>query len=351
VVEDLSHWYVRVVRRRFWLEKKSPDKIAAYTVLAHALNSWLCLAAPMIPFLTETIYRESFRNRAPESADSIHMKTWPRPNQRWINSRLEEEMKIAQHISEAAASARQSKKIKLRQPVSEIIVVSDRSIVRKTVRALRGLLLQQTNAKRIRKASISEVEQLKRLIVEPNYKSLGPAFRAEANRVAQELRKHDGRLLLRAFKEVGHFLLKVDGKDYRVVSEMITLKEEMPDNYAVGSFEEGRVYVDLTIPDDLVREGFVRDVIRRLQEMRKRLDLPVDAFVEVFIALTDPEKLSWLEDEKDTLLEEVRARTVMILRKDEATPKATLIEDWQLQIDHLQMGMSQEQKEQLTVRA
>ena len=351
VIEDLSHWYVRVVRKRFWLEKKSPDKIAAYTVLTHALTSWLCLAAPMIPFLTETIYRESFRNRATENADSIHMKTWPRPNKRWINNRLEEEMKIAQHISEAAASARQSKKIKLRQPVSEIIVVSDKSIVRNTVRALRGLLLQQTNAKRIRKASISEVEQLKRLIVEPNYKSLGPAFRTEANRVAQELRKHDGRLLLRAFKEVGHFILKVDGKDYRVVSEMITLKEEMPDNYAVGSFEEGRVYVDLTIPDDLVREGFVRDVIRRLQEMRKRLDLPVDAFVEVFIALTDPEKLSWLEDEKDTLLEEVRARTVMILRKDEATPKATLIEDWQLQTNHLQMGMSQEQKEQLTVRA
>jgi isoleucyl-tRNA synthetase len=350
MIEDLSHWYVRLVRRRLWLEKNSPDKIAAYTLLTHALNSWLCLAAPMIPFLTETIYRESFRNSATESTDSIHMQTWPRPNRRWINDTVEEEMKIAQHISEAAASARQSKKIKLRQPVSEIIVVSDKSIVPKTVTALRGLLLQQTNAKRIRKASISEVEELKRLIVEPNYKSLGPAFRAEANRVAEELRKHDGRILLKAFKEMGQFSLKVNGKDYRIVSEMITLKEEMPDNYAVGSFEEGRVYVDLTIPADLVREGFIRDVIRRLQEMRKRLDLPVDSFVEVFIKLADPEKLSWLEDEKDTLLEEVRARTVMILRKDVSTPKATLIEDWQLQANNLQMGMSQEQKEQLTVR-
>src|SRR5206468_11954594 len=136
VIEDLSHWYIRLVRRRFWLEKKSRDKLAAYAVLHHALRTWLSLAAPMMPFVTETIYRESFRGTEPKGPETVHMTPWPGPSRRWINKTLEEEVKIVQHISEGVASARQSKKIKLRQPVSNILVVSDKPVVRRTVKSL-----------------------------------------------------------------------------------------------------------------------------------------------------------------------------------------------------------------------
>jgi len=341
VIEDLSHWYIRLVRRRFWLEKKSRDKLAAYAVLHHALRTWLSLAAPMMPFVTETIYRESFRGTEPKGPETVHMTRWPVASRRWINKTLEEEVKIVQHISEGVASARQSKKIKLRQPVSDILVVSDKPVVRRTVKALHDLLLQQTNAKHVRLVGITEAERLKRLIVEPNFKSVGPAFRGDANKVAQALRTKDGRELLRAFEADGHFPLKTDHEDYKITSEMVTLREEMPENYALGSFDEGRVYVDLTIPADLVREGFVRDVIRRLQEMRKRLDLPVDAFADTFISVADPERLSWLEDERDLLMEEVRAKTLLLLRADQAKPGATLEETWQIGGHELHMGMSQ----------
>jgi len=341
VIEDLSHWYIRLVRRRFWLEKKSRDKLAAYAVLHHALRTWLSLAAPMMPFVTETIYRESFRGTEPKGPETVHMTPWPGPSRRWINKILEEEVKIVQHISEAVASARQSKKIKLRQPVSRILVVSDMPVVTRTVKALHELLLQQTNAKHVRLVGITEVERLKRLIVEPNFKGLGPAFRGDANKVAQALRTKDGRELLRAFKRDGHFPLKTDHEDYKITSEMVTLREEMPENYALGSFDEGRVYVDLTIPADLVREGFVRDVIRRLQEMRKRLDLPVDAFADAFISVADPEKLGWLEDERDVVMEEVRAKTLLLLQADQEKPGAALDETWQIGGHELHMGISQ----------
>ena len=309
--------------------------------LHHALRTWLSLAAPMMPFVTETIYRESFRGTEPKGPETVHMTRWPVASRRWINKTLEEEVKIVQHISEGVASARQSKKIKLRQPVSDILVVSDKPIVTRTVKALHDLLLQQTNAKHVRLVGITEAERLKRLIVEPNFKSVGPAFRGDANKVAQALRTKDGRELLRAFKGDGHFPLKTDHEDYKITSEMVTLREEMPENYALGSFDEGRVYVDLTIPADLVREGFVRDVIRRLQEMRKRLDLPVDAFADTFISVADPERLGWLEDERDLLMEEVRAKTLLLLRADQAKPGATLEETWQIGGHELHMGMSQ----------
>ncbi len=342
VVEDLSHWYIRLVRRRFWLEKTSRDKLAAYTVLHHALRNWLGLAAPAMPFLAETIYREAFRNTERLNPESIHMTNWPSPDKQWINKTLEEEMRIVQHIADATASARQSKKIKLRQPVSTILIVADKPIVRRTVRTLRELLLQQANAKNVRLVSLTEEERLKKLIVEPNFKALGPAFRGEANKIAERLRSLDGRQIMRAFKQDGHFLIMLDAKEYEVASEMVSFKEEIPENHAIGNFEEGRVYVDLTIPSELVREGFVREVIRRLQEMRKRLDLPVDAFVDAYVSVSDPEKLGWLEDEKDYLMEEVRAKTFVLLRPDQPRPTAGLEEDWKIERDNFHMGISQQ---------
>jgi isoleucyl-tRNA synthetase len=343
VIEDLSHWYIRLVRRRFWLEKTSQDKLAAYTVLHHALRSWLGLAAPAMPFLTETIYREAFRSTERLNPESIHMTSWPSADKKWINKTLEDQMRIVQHIADATASARQSKKIKLRQPVSRILIVTDKPIAKRTIKTLRELLLQQANAKDVRLVTLTEEERLKKLTVEPNFKALGPAFRGEANKIAESLRSLDGRQLMRAFKEEGHFLVKLDGKEYEIMSEMVSLREEIPENHAIGNFEEGRVYVDLTIPSELIREGFVREVIRRLQEMRKRLDLPVDAFVDAYVSVPDPEKLGWLEDEKDYLMEEVRAKTFVLLRPDQPRPTAGLEEDWKIESDNFHMGISQQQ--------
>jgi isoleucyl-tRNA synthetase len=120
---------------------------------------------------------------------------------------------------------------------------------------------------------------------------------------------------------------------------MVSFKEEMPENFAMGSFDDGRVYIDLTIPKELVREGFVREIVRRLQEMRKRLDLPVDAFVEAYVTVPDPQKLEWLEDERDYLMEEVRAETLHLLRPDQEKPKANAEENWQIEGHTFQMGL------------
>ncbi len=342
-VEDLSHWYIRLVRRRFWLEKTSPDKLAAYAVLYHALKTWLILASPTLPLLTETIFREAFTAAEPKNLESIHMSQWPSAEKRRISKTLDDQMRIVQHITEAAASARQSKKIRLRQPVSTILVVADKPIVKRTIKTLRSLLLQQTNSKDIKLVDVTEEERLKRLIVEPNFKSLGPALRAEANRVAETLRSTDGRELLRAFEQKRHFPVTLDGIEYRVTRDMVSLREEMPENHAGGSFEEGRVYVDLTIPGELVREGFIREVVRRFQEMRKQQDLPVEAFVNAFVSVGNPERLEWLEDEKDHLMEEVRAKTLLLLRPDQARPRAALEKDWLIDGHSFHLGISGEQ--------
>ncbi len=339
VIEDLSHWYVRLVRRRFWQEKQNKDKLASYAVIHHALRIWLILASPFIPFLTETVYQQAFRKTVKSDLESIHMSSWPNSRAVWINKRLEEDMEIVQHVSAASSSARQSKKVKLRQPVARILIVTDSNRVRRAVKSLKPLFLQQTNSKDIRLVGLAEEEQLKKLIVEPNFKGLGPVFKGDANKVAEALRSADGRRLFQALQADKSYTLKVNGRDYTITGQMVSFKEEMPENFAMGSLSGGRVYIDLTIPKELVREGFVREIVRRLQEMRKRLDLPVDAFVEAYVTVPDAQKLEWLEDERDYLMEEVRAEKLHLLRPDQEKPKVNAEENWQIEGHMFQMGL------------
>jgi isoleucyl-tRNA synthetase len=339
VIEDLSHWYIRLVRRRFWQEKQNKDKLASYAVLHHALRVWLVLASPFIPFLTETVYQQAFRKTVKADHESIHMSSWPSSRVAWINKRLEEDMEIVQQVSAASSSARQSKKVKLRQPVARILIVTDSNRVRRAVKSLKPLLLQQTNSKDIRLVGLAEEGQLKKLIVEPNFKGLGPVFKGDANKVAEALRSTDGRLLFQVLQTDKSFTFKVNDRDYTITGQMVTFKEEMPEKFAMGTFDHGRAYIDLTIPKELVREGFVREIVRRLQEMRKRLDLPVDAFVEAYVTVPDAQRLEWLEDERDYLMEEVRAETLHLLRPDQAKPNVNAEENWQIGGHTFQMGL------------
>ncbi len=339
IVEDLSHWYVRLVRRRFWQERESKDKLSAYASLYHALTSWVNLASPFIPFMTERIYQDSFKG-AQNGPESVHMMSWPRPITRWTSRKLEEEMRIAQHLASAVASARQSKKMKLRQPVSRVMVVTDQPLVKSVVKNLRQLLLQQANTKQVQLVGLREEERLKKLLVEPNFKGLGPVFRDGTSKIAEEIRKQDGRRVYEATRAGHQFVLNLDGKVYRISSNMVTFQEEMPENFATGEFEGGRVYVDLTIPAELAQEGFVREMVRRFQEMRKKLDLQVDAFVEAYVAVPDAERLEWLEDERDYLMEEVRVKKLHLLRAGEKGPKADLEEDWTLDRTKYRMGLT-----------
>jgi len=339
VIEDLSHWYIRLVRRRFWQEKQNKDKLASYSVLHHALKIWLILSSPFIPFLTETVYQQAFRKTVKADLESIHMSSWPSSRAAWINKKLEENMEIVQQVSAASSSARQSKKVKLRQPVAGILIVTDNDKVRQAVKSLKPLFLQQTNSKDIRLVGLAEEEQLKKLIVEPNFKGLGPVFKGDANKVAEALRSTEGRRLFQALQADKSYTLKVNGQDYTITQQMASFKEEMPENFAMGTFDQGRAYIDLTIPKELVREGFVREIVRRLQEMRKRLDLPVDAFVEAYVTVPDAQRMEWLEDERDYLMEEVRAKTLHLLRPDQEKPRVNAEENWQIEGHAFQMGL------------
>ncbi|MEM3044308.1 MAG: isoleucine--tRNA ligase [Candidatus Bathyarchaeia archaeon] len=328
IVEDLSHWYIRLVRRRFWLEKESPEKLAAYKALFHALRDWISIAAPFIPFLTEAAYRSIISPAVREPPESIHMVGWPEAHLEWIDDDLEEEMAIARKVVSAVMSARQSLKLKLRQPVRELIVFTEDSKARRAIHKLIDVILEAANAKSLRCPDVKDEEAIKRVRAIPNFRSLGPLFKDKAARIGEAIKGSDGTRVLKSIREGGFYELEVEGERIRITPEMISLIEEMPEGFARGEFDGGRVYVDSRLTDDLRREGLARDVVRRIQEMRRIMDLPVDAFIDLYIIVPGEEECEWLREYTPYIAEEVRAREVTLTQEPQGRREGYFEKEW-----------------------
>ncbi|MGQ9543789.1 MAG: isoleucine--tRNA ligase [Candidatus Bathyarchaeia archaeon] len=329
-VENLSRWYIKLVRRRFWQEKESPDKMAAYTTLYHALKTWILLSAPFIPFIAEKLYQTMVRPAEPTSTESIHMSLYPEPNLDLIDVQLEESMELAKEVVGAVLSARQAAKVKLRQPISRIIVVTGDQTVERSLSGLDAVIRSQANTRKIEFVNLEEEEKLKRLTVSPNYKVLGPTFRKDTNIVAEELKKLDGRQVLAKLRESGSLTLEVEGKTFQINPEMITFKEEMPESLVSGTFSKGRIYIDLSMPEQLRIEGLVRDIVRRIQEMRRQLNLPVDAYIHTYIQPPSEEERRSLSKNREYICEEVRAKKLVFTNKKPTRTPVDLWKEWMI---------------------
>lgn len=343
-IEDLSRWYIKLVRRRFWQEKESPDKLASYSTLYHALKTWLLLSAPFIPFFAERLFQAMIRPAEPHLPESVHMCHYPEPQIGLIEPSLEENMELTKELISAVLSARQSAKIKLRHPVSRIIIVTEDPTVERAVSEFEQVIYSQANTRKIEFVNVEEEQKLKTLSVIPNFKALGPVFRKDTNLVAEAIKNLEGRKIFSELREKNAFDMKVQGKNATLTPEMVTFREEMAENFIPGVFSRGRVYVDITMPKKLLAEGLARDVVRRMQEMRRQLDLPVDAYVSAHIVPPGKVEFESLRDRKDYIAEEVRAKRLQFLKKTEKRPSAELWKTWLIDGKDFSMGLQRIRK-------
>jgi isoleucyl-tRNA synthetase len=340
MLDDLSHWYVRLVRRRFWQERESRDKMATYAALYNALRNWLVLSSPIIPFITEKLYQTMIRPVEKRSLESIHMSDWPKLESRWWDENLEVEMEIMKDVVSAVAAARQSLKIKMRQPVQKTIVVTNNPQVKKAIKRLDKLVHEQANTRKIEFLSVDEEKKLEKIVAAPRYDALGPNFKAETQAIANVIKSAEGRTILDNLRKSGFHLIDIEGRQVKILPSMVSFREEMPKGYASGTFSQGRVYVEAALPKSLVEEGLVRDVVRRLQEMRRRMDLPVDRFVEVYVVCPTKGEANGLKRRHPYIQEEVRARHLELKSATEKpTIKAELEEIWTINGKTYKMGM------------
>ena len=330
ILEDLSRWYVRLIRGRTWVEKDDPDKLGAYYTLYHVLKNMITILAPIAPHITEEIYQNLVRGVEIDSPESVHMLDWCLDVTR-IDENLEKNMEILREIIEACAHARDVARYKLRWPVREIVIVTEDHEVVKAAEALPKVLTEQANTKAVRTSE--EFEGLK-VLASPNMKTLGPKLRGDVPRVAAKLVEADGAEIIAAFESNGEYNVALEDEIITLEDGDVVFETELPDNVMSAEFAGGSVYVDTKLTPEILSEAMARELIRRIQDMRKDLDLDVEAHINVYVDCT-PEFKSLVEPHLDFISHEVRAPNLVFELKEGDYTKKWNIEEYELTISIL----------------
>ncbi len=303
-LNDLSRWYVRLVRDRTWVEGDDLDKLAAYRTLYDALMDVAKLMAPFTPFISEQIFQNLDGSLA-----TVHMCDWPKLDESLIDAKLEESMSVVRDLVEAAANARQKAQIKLRWPVKRIIVASESPGVLESIESLESLVKDQINVKKVELVR-GVWGELKVQFV-PKQGAIGPIFKKDAGTVLAALKVIDPNVLKDALAK-GNFMLDAADNKFEITPEMVEFLAAMPEKIAGAGFSGGTIYIDTEITDEIKGEGMARDVIRRIQEMRKEADLKVEDFIVAGVA-ADEEMVRLLAPHKETIASETRCKSLLVI--------------------------------------
>jgi len=308
IVEDLSRWYIPLVRPRTWDEKESVDKIAAYSVLYRVFCHLSKTLAPITPHLAEEIYQNLVVSVG-IGEESVHMERFPQPEDKYIDKTLEENMEIVRKLIEASNSARDKAKLKRRWPAKRLVVYPEDERVLSAVKALEPLIKAQANTLELEVRSPDESFGEARLNAKPNFSTIGPEFKKLASKVADFISKESPEKLKDIIKNKEE--IDIDGEKIILRKEHIIFEEVLPENLYSADFEYGLVVLDAEKTDEVMSIGYAREIVRRIQEMRKELQLNIEAFISAGIE-ADKEILKYIETRKDYISRETRAENLSI---------------------------------------
>jgi isoleucyl-tRNA synthetase len=271
-VNILSKWYVRRSRRRFWKTEADDEKKAAYSTLYKCLKTVYHMMAPIIPHLSEALYQRMIKPEEPELPESIHHCRWPEPDLQMIDKQLMAEMDLAMNLSSLGRAARNQENIKLRQPLREaVVVVSEEDLER--LDKVSDLVKEELNVKELKVTTNRSLLQSLAAIPIPAKlgRKHGRLF-PMVNNAIKNLSSSEARKLLNG-KAV---TMMVEGKSFRVLPEEVELEYVSLENYSVVEQYNLLVGVNTNISKDLESEGLARDLVRRIQALRKEADFDID---------------------------------------------------------------------------
>jgi isoleucyl-tRNA synthetase len=336
ILDDLSRWYVQLVRERTWVEADDPDKLAAYRVLYDVLGTTIRLMAPFTPYVAERMYQNLVRKTDVDSPASVHMCDWPAVNEALLDERLNKDMDIARKIVEASSNARQKAKRKLRWPVRKIVVAAETGDAVTAVKDLTGVIKEQTNAKEIVLMAPGETYAELGVEVVPNPKTIGPLFKGDAGKVISELKAANGREMWNALEKDGKYTIEMSVGTVEVTPEIVSFRDVIPEHLAIADFPGGKVYVDVELTPELEAEGYTRELIRRIQDMRKEMNLNVEDRIVVQVFVGDTKVRDLLLGMKGFTASEVRASSLELTGEK---PVGGHVKDWDVEGTPVTIGI------------
>ncbi|MFI2741440.1 isoleucine--tRNA ligase [Zhouia sp. PK063] len=266
VQENLSNWYVRLCRRRFWKGDYQEDKISAYQTLYTCLVTIAKLGAPVAPFYMDRLYKDLVKATGKETFDSVHLAEFPVFVENFVDKSLERKMENAQTISSLVLSLRAKELIKVRQPLQKVMIPVLDEVQRKEILAVAELIKSEVNVKEIElldDASGVLVKQIK-----PNFKVLGPRFGKDMKLISNEISNFDQQKI-QEMERNGEITVAVNGKSIILEINEVEISSQDIEGWLVANSGSLTVALDVTLTDDLKNEGIARELVNRIQNLRK----------------------------------------------------------------------------------
>ena len=279
--DHLSNWYVRLNRRRFWGGGMTTDKLSAYQTLYTCLETVAKLMAPIAPFYADRLYGDLIAVTGRESAESVHLADFPVCDEAMIDKELEERMQIAQDISSMTLALRRKVNIKVRQPLHTLLVSAVDEHQRAAVEAVQDIILNEVNVKELKFADAGSNILVKK--VKPDFKKLGPRYGKVMKALAAAIQAMT-QAEIATFERDGSFTFPIDGNACTVLTDDVEIISEDIPGWLVAN--EGRLTIalDITVTDELRREGLARELVNRLQNLRKSSGLEITDHIRVTLA-------------------------------------------------------------------
>lgn len=279
VSEHLSNWYVRLGRRRFWKSESDSDKVAAYSTLYTCLNQMASLMSPIAPFFGDWLYR-NLNPDAREHAQSVHLGVWPAIDQVVIDPSLEQRMELAQQYTSMILALRKKVNIRVRQPLSRILIpVIDESI-RVQLDGVKDLILAETNVKHME--YVGEESGVINKRIKPDFKALGPKYGKLMKSIATVVTSMNSAQINELQRE-GTIAIQVENQTVDLSMEDVEIFTDDIPGWLVASEGAYTIALDVTLSDELVQEGLARELVNKIQNLRKTSGLEVTDRIEIIV--------------------------------------------------------------------
>lgn len=328
ILEDLSRWYVRLVRDRMWKEEDDPDKMAAYFTLHYAIMSITHLLAPFCPHITEEIYANMDGQK-----ESVHMSDWPSFNEALIDDSLEFSMRVVQEIVELSAAERQRRNSKLRWPIKRMVIQGETELINNSISLFSDVLKQQANVKDVEFIPPDKEWDELILRVVPNPNAIGKVYRQWSSKIAKILESRPAEMVKNAV-EKGEYEIGIEGQYLKIEPNMVSFRYDLPEGVSGLEFSSGKLYLDFTVTPEIEAEGYTRELIRRIQQMRKDMHLDVEEYIRTEVA-AEPKLLNYFNQWREHIMRETRSRSINFVDNVEGDH----VKAWDIQGKEIKIGI------------
>ena len=326
-VDEMSNWYVRRSRERFWAKGMEQDKINAYMTLYTALVTISKAAAPMIPFMTEEIYQNLVRSIDKEAIESIHLCDFPEVKEEWIDKELEDDMEELLKIVVLGRAARNTANIKNRQPIGTMYIKADKEMGQ----FYTDIIADELNVKEVKFAN--DVESFISYSFKPQLRTVGPKYGKLLNGIRTALAEINGTEAMNELRSTGLLTLDINGNKVELSEEDLLIETAQTEGYVTEADGDISVVLDTNLTPELIEEGFVREIVSKVQTMRKEAGFEVMDKIHIY-AKDNDKILELMKNHKEEIMSEVLAEDMTLGTTD------GYVKEWNINKEPVVLGVA-----------